>query len=161
MNKNVIIMSVIAVVMVAVVWFVNRRYSVAQLRKRTNETIRLLNVADAGVGEYVMEMRKWPKSIDDVEKFLSDREPSGEPLVKVFGHGVQRLVKKDAWGNEIALTIRALENRELMAIGSPGRNGKIGDEDDIVKWWPVHPAAADPNHEIPYLKASDRAVQKQ
>lgn len=53
--------------------------------------------------------------------------------------------KLDGWGREFMFERAAGKGRYFFKVQSSGSDGKVGTEDDMVKWFPIEPEFADPN----------------
>lgn len=116
-------------------------YKERATRLQIQAIIRMLNDA------YV-DRRKWP---EDLKELL---DTTGNELMRecqsIVGTSDFALLLRgfDGWGNRFELEVISHRQGELIRIVSAGPNAQIGDNDDVVGWWPFNPEDANQEYDF-------------
>jgi len=119
--------------------------------RQTYTQLRALSIL---LDKYVDANRRWPTSIDELLQFGFDHRTEVEGAFYDEKEYKKALSLVDGWGNRFALKKVSKAKTEVMGIVSGGFNGRTGDSDDMIKWFPVNPEIidADSNFVLPFLK---------
>ncbi len=155
---------IIGIFLVVLSLFIGFEFLASKMRsyeKADSSTRKRLHYMDIHMLEFVESKGRGPKDIDDYALFREElkAKKSGEEVNMIndeyyggyYGTEFENNVRLDGWGNELVLEeVQTLNGYKSLRMASMGPNGKMYDDDDIIKWWPAPPSPPDPRYEPPY-----------